>query len=128
MEIKKLNVNSVLIIDDEEDIREVAQLALETLAGWQVFTAESGIKGLTKAEDEQPDAILLDIMMPGMDGFSTLLSLRSNPATSKIPVIFVTAKAKRIDQSRFFELGVKGIIPKPFDPMILAEQIVAALT
>jgi CheY-like chemotaxis protein len=118
----------VLIIDDEEDIREIVQLALETVGGWEVFTAESGSEGLIQAEIQQPDAILLDMMMPDMDGFTTLANLQANPTTRDIPVIFITAKVETIDRNRCAELGVVAIIAKPFDPMRLTTQIANILS
>ncbi|MEI2580493.1 response regulator [Scytonema sp. PRP1] len=117
----------VLIIDDEEDIREVAQLTLEAVGGWQVFTAESGLKGLQLAEAEKPDAIVLDVMMPEMDGIATFQKLQANPATQNIPVILMTAKVQSSEQRRFAELGVTGLIAKPFDPMTLTDQLAEAL-
>jgi two-component system, OmpR family, alkaline phosphatase synthesis response regulator PhoP len=117
----------ILIIDDEEDIREVAQLTLEAVGGWQVFTAESGLKGLQLAEAEKPDAIVLDVMMPEMDGIATFQKLQANPATQNIPVILMTAKVQSSEQRRFAELGVTGLIAKPFDPMTLTDQLAEAL-
>jgi CheY-like chemotaxis protein len=117
----------ILIIDDEDDIREVAAMSLETVAGWHVFTANSGTQGLARAIELQPDAVLLDVMMPGMDGPSTFRELRKNPATSRIPVILLTAKVQSSDQRRFADLGVEAILFKPFDPLTLADQISNAL-
>lgn len=117
----------ILIIDDEEDIREVAQLCLEAVAGWQVCTAQSGSEGLTLAQSQQPDAILLDVMMPDMDGLTTLEQLQANPLTENIPVIFLTAKNNLLDRDRLAQMGVKGIIPKPFDPMNLSKQVMQLL-
>lgn len=117
----------MLIVDDEEDIREVAQLCLEAVGGWQVCTAQSGSEGLISAECEKPDAILLDMMMPGMDGLSTLEELRANPLTENIPVIFLTAKDNLLDKNKFTQMKVKGIIAKPFDPMNLSEQVAQLL-
>jgi CheY-like chemotaxis protein len=117
----------ILIIDDEDDIREVAALSLETIAGWQVAVANSGTQGLARAIDLQPDAILLDVMMPGMDGPTTFRELRKNPATARIPVILLTAKVQSSDQRRFADLGVEAILFKPFDPLTLSEQISSAL-
>jgi CheY-like chemotaxis protein len=117
----------ILIVDDEYDIRAVAELALKTVAGWQVLTAASGSEGLDKAALEQPDAILLDVMMPEMDGIATLQALQANPATESIPIILMTAKAQAADQRRFAELGVAGIITKPFKAMQLSAQVVAVL-
>jgi CheY-like chemotaxis protein len=117
----------VLIIDDEDDIREVAALSLESIAGWQVFTANSGAQGLARAAEYKPDAILLDVMMPGMDGPSTFRELRKNPATARIPVLLLTAKAQSIDQRRFAGLGVEAVLFKPFDPLTLSGQIASVL-
>lgn len=113
----------VLIIDDEYDIRAVAELALKAVGGWQVLTAASGPAGLTLAEQEHPDAILLDVMMPDMNGIETLQTLQANPKIQNIPVIFLTAKTQAADQRRFMELGVVGIITKPFKAMTLAARI-----
>jgi CheY-like chemotaxis protein len=117
----------ILIIDDEDDIREVAALSLETVAGWDVVTANSGAQGLLRAAEHQPDAVLLDVMMPGMDGPTTFRELRKNPATARIPVILLTAKVQSNDQRRFADLGVNAILFKPFDPLTLAQQISDAL-
>jgi CheY-like chemotaxis protein len=119
--------HTILIIDDEDDIREVAALSLETVAGWQVFTASSGVQGLARAMEHHPDAILLDVMMPGMDGPTTFRELRKNPATSKIPVLLLTAKVQSSDQRRFADLGVEAILFKPFDPLTLSTQIAGVL-
>ena len=117
----------ILIIDDEADIREVAALSLESVAGWEVVTASSGAQGLAMAIKEQPDAILLDVMMPGMDGPTTFRELRKNPATAHIPVLLLTAKVQSSDQRRFADLGVNAILFKPFDPLTLYAQIADAL-
>jgi len=117
----------ILIIDDEEDIRDVAALSLETVAGWEVVVASSGAQGLARAIEYPPDAILLDVMMPGMDGPTTLRELRKNPVTAKIPVLLLTAKVQASDQRRFADLGVEAVLFKPFDPMMLSKQISAAL-
>ena len=117
----------MLIVDDEEDIREIAQLCLEAVGGWQVCTAECGSEGLISAECEKPDAILLDMMMPGMDGLSTLEELRANPLTENIPVIFLTAKDNLLDRNKLAQMKVKGIIAKPFNPMNLSEQVAQLL-
>jgi CheY-like chemotaxis protein len=117
----------ILIIDDEDDIREVAALSLESVAGWQVFMANSGKQGLARAAEHRPDAILLDVMMPGMDGPTTFRELRKNPDTSDIPVILLTAKVQSSDQRRFADLGVEAILLKPFDPLTLSTQISNAL-
>jgi CheY-like chemotaxis protein len=113
----------ILIIDDEEDIRAVAALSLESVAGWDVVVSSSGAQGLAQAIEHQPDAILLDVMMPGMDGPATFRELRKNPATAGIPVLLLTAKVQSSDQRRFADLGVEAVLFKPFDPMTLSKQI-----
>jgi CheY-like chemotaxis protein len=117
----------ILIIDDEEDIREVAGLSLETVAGWEVILASSGAQGIARAIEQQPDAILLDVMMPGMDGPATFRELRGNPATAHIPVMLLTAKVQSTDQRRFADLGVEAVLFKPFDPLTLSTQIADVL-
>jgi CheY-like chemotaxis protein len=117
----------ILIIDDDDDIREVAALTLEMVAGWQVITANSGANGIQTAQHENPDAILLDVMMPGMDGPTTFQELQKIPATARIPVILLTAKVQGADQKRFAALGVAAILFKPFDPLTLARQMSDAL-
>ena len=117
----------VLLIDDEDDIREVAAVSLGVVAQWTLFEARSGEEGVKRAAAEQPDAILLDVMMPGMDGPTTLLRLRTQESTKHIPVIFLTAKVQAAEVRRFHELGAQGVIAKPFDPILLASQISAIL-
>jgi CheY-like chemotaxis protein len=113
----------VLVVDDDSHIREVAGLALEAVAGWQVLPAGSGLEAVDVAGREHPDAVLLDVMMPGMDGLTTLEHLRREPATRSIPVIFLTAKTLPADHSTWSKLECAGIIAKPFDPMTLAAQM-----
>ncbi len=117
----------VLIIDDEDDIREVAQVSLEAIGGHEVVTASSGTEAVQKAASERPDAILLDVMMPELDGPATLARLRSEPETQDIPVVFLTAKVREADVERFMALGVAGVLAKPFDPMTLADQVSSVL-
>lgn len=117
----------ILIIDDEDDIREVASLTLEAIAGWDVTSAHSGAEGMRKAIAEQPEAILLDVMMPDMDGPSTFRAMQDMPEIAHIPVLLLTAKVQGVDQRRFADLGVAAVLFKPFDPMTLAQQISDAL-
>jgi CheY-like chemotaxis protein len=115
----------ILIIDDEEDIREVATLSLEAVAGWIITTASSGAEGIAMANaaDPKPDAILMDVMMPGMDGPTTFRAMQQEPALEGIPVLLLTAKVQGVDQRRFAGLGVASVLFKPFDPLTLAHQI-----
>jgi CheY-like chemotaxis protein len=117
----------ILVIDDEEVILGLVRDILKAPGGWRVLTARSGKEGLACAGAERPDAILLDVMMPDLDGPATLQQLRANPATRSSPVILLTAKVQSADRNRFASLGVQGFISKPFDPLRLAEQISMAL-
>lgn len=117
----------ILVIDNEQYIQEITQICLETVAGWKVTIAGSGREGLAKAEREQPDAILLDVMMPDMDGPTTFQKFQANSATQHIPVILLTAKTQVADQRRYADLGMPRMIAKPFDPLQLARQIADAL-
>jgi CheY-like chemotaxis protein len=117
----------VLIIDDEDDIREVASLSLEATRDWEILTASSGKMGIEVAAAQKPDAILMDVMMPEMDGPTTFKQLQLNPETAGIPVVLLTAKVQGVDQRRFAGLGVAGILFKPFDPLTLAEQLANAV-
>lgn len=117
----------ILVIDDEEDIRAVCRMSLERLGGWTVLLAESGERGLELAESEKPDAILLDVMMPGMDGPATIERLKASEATREIPVLFLTAKLQPADREPYLALGAEDVIAKPFDPMKLSEEIDSVL-
>ncbi|MBD2531792.1 response regulator [Nostoc flagelliforme FACHB-838] len=114
---------NILIVDDEEDVRAIAKLGLEMGAGWNVLTASSGQEALNVAVNHKLDVILLDMMMPDMDGRATLQQLKANPATKKIPVILLTAKFQQSDRESFTDLDVAAIFAKPFRPLKLAEQI-----
>lgn len=117
----------ILIIDDDDDIREVAALTLESVAGWNVLTASSGAEGIRTALAHKPDAILMDVMMPAMDGPTTFREMQKTSGIERIPVILLTAKVQGLDQRRFAGLGVAGVLFKPFDPLALATQIGQAL-
>jgi CheY-like chemotaxis protein len=118
---------NILLIDDEETIQEIVQVGIEIESGWQVIVASSGLAGISLAQSQQPDVILLDVMMPGMDGIATLSQLKTNNKTSAIPVIFLTAKAQAAEKTQFQTLGVVDVITKPFNSMILASQIAKIL-
>ena len=113
----------VLVIDDNPDIQRLVQIILEELEGWNVLIATSGIEGIALAMQENPDAILLDVMMPILDGIETFKKLQENGKTQKIPTIFLTARVKVNEQEYLSSLGAKGIIVKPFNPDILAQDI-----
>jgi CheY-like chemotaxis protein len=113
----------VLIVDDDDGIREVAKMSLELVAGWTITTAATGKDAITAARAARPDGILLDVMMPELDGPGTLAELRADTEVGSIPVIFLTAKVQAAERTRFTELDVAGLIAKPFDPMTLHLQI-----
>lgn len=117
----------ILMIDDETDIQTVARIGLTIVGGWQVLTASSGAEGISQAKDHRPDAILLDVMMPDMDGFATLSALKADADTQSIPIIFLTAKAKAADRKKMYAIGAQGVINKPFDPTTLTSQIAGFL-
>ncbi|WP_353928977.1 response regulator [Okeanomitos corallinicola TIOX110] len=117
----------ILVVDNEEYIQEITKICLETVADWEVITASSGKEGITKAENYQPDAILLDVMMPDMDGIAAFANLQANPNTKEIPVILLTAKIQDADRRRYAQLGMKSAIAKPFKPLELAVQVADTL-
>lgn len=117
----------ILLIDDEVDIHRITQVGLMMEAGWELLTAQSSEEGLEIAVSEQPDAILLDVMMPGRDGMATLKLLQASSRTQTIPVIFMTAKVQAADRRQLYALGAQGVITKPFDPMTLASQMAGFL-
>lgn len=118
-----MSIERVLIVDDDEDVRQVCEIAARRLGKWDVLLAASGEEALVQARREKPDVILLDVMMPRLDGPTTLGRLREDPATSGIPVIFLTAKAQRHEVESFLALGASGVILKPFDVMTLADDV-----
>ncbi len=113
----------LLVVDDDDAIREVAQMALEIVGGFEVTTASSGSEGWKMALRHIPDAVLLDVMMPGMDGPTLLSHLRKDPVTRDIPIIFLTAKIQAGDRRDWDDLAISGVIAKPFDPMTLPREI-----
>lgn len=122
-----MTTRCILVIDDEADIREIAKASLQITKNWRVLTAASGQEGLAIAQTQQPDAILLDVMMPEVDGLKTLKLLKADQNTQHIPVILLTATVKVANQREYAQLGVRAVLIKPFDPGILASQIEAAL-
>jgi CheY-like chemotaxis protein len=113
----------VLIVDDDDAIREVAQSSLELVAGWEVQVASSGLQALDLAAAGPPDAILLDVMMPAMDGPTTFARLQADARTRNVPVVLLTAKVQPAERRRWEGLGVAGVLAKPFDPLELPGQI-----
>lgn len=118
-----LDIKQVLLVDDDQNIRTLAQMGLEGLTDWKVELAASGAEAIRKASELKPDLIILDVMMPGMDGPTTLGELRKVDSLTGIPVIFMTAKAQTHELELYQRMGAKGIITKPFDPMTLPDDI-----
>ncbi len=122
-----MTTKRVLVIDDEPDVRAVVSACFEDIAGWHVTTADSGHAGLEKVNANPPDAIVVDMMMPGMDGLAFLRALRAQPKGAAIPVVLLTAKVNLNQATIEQELDVKGIISKPFDALLLSEQVATFL-
>lgn len=122
-----MTARRILVIDDADSIREVAQASLEMVGGHEILTAAGGAEGIEGARDERPDAILLDVMMPGLDGPATFARLQGDPVTRDIPVILLTAKLQAADRARYEQLGVRGLLDKPFDPMTLPGEVAQIL-
>jgi len=116
-------LTKILYAEDEADIRSIAQIALEDIGGFTMKYCTSGQEALDQAEEFQPDLLLLDVMMPGMDGPTTLRKLREKPTLAHTPAIFMTAKIQMKEIAEYKEMGVLQVINKPFDPMLLAQQI-----
>ena len=117
----------VLVVDDEDDIRRIARLSLSAVGRMDVVEASSASDGIRKAREECPDVVLLDVMMPRVDGVSTFQALRSDPETSDIPVVFLTAGARTGELKRLKAIGARGVLIKPFDPMALPGLLRALL-
>ncbi|NJM98367.1 MAG: response regulator [Phormidesmis sp. RL_2_1] len=117
----------ILIVDDEESIQKVVSLSLKLEASWESITASSGKEGIAQAKRHQPDAILLDVMMPEIDGIATFEVLDESVETRSIPVILLTAKTQAAEKRLFQTMGVAGVITKPFTPLTLASQIAKLL-
>ena len=118
-----MEIHKILLAEDEEDIRKVAQISLQFRGGWAVTLATDGEECLAKAAQERPDLILLDCMMPKMDGYETCRRLKADPVLRDIPVIFLTAKSQEAEVRKGLALGALGYLIKPFNPMSLAAEI-----
>ena len=112
-----------MIVDDDEDIRAIVELAARRFGSWEVVSAASGEEALAMAGSERPDVILLDVMMPQLDGPETMAKLREEPATAGIPVIFLTAKVQQHEMEAYLAGGAHGVISKPFDVTTLPDEI-----
>ncbi len=118
-----MKIEKILVVDDDEDILAVTELAAREIGKWEVILARSGEEALRAAREEAPDVILLDAMMPGLDGAATLAKLRQDPATAEIPVIFLTARVQKHEIERYREHGALGVIRKPFDALALPDEV-----
>ena len=116
-------LRKILLVEDEPDIQAVAKVALESVGGFCVEICNSGEEAVRQAPGIAPDLILLDVMMPGLDGFSTLKALREIPAVAEVPVIFMTAKVQASEVAQYKAMGALDVIAKPFDPMTLASSL-----
>jgi len=117
-------LKSILLVDDEPDILTVAEIALNQVGGFNVRAYNSSLLAVEDAEEIMPDLIILDMMMPNMDGMQTLKKLRGINSLSQTPIIFMTAKVQKNEVDTYIKAGANGVIEKPFDPMLLSEQVV----
>jgi CheY-like chemotaxis protein len=111
----------ILCVDDEEDIQEVVKLCLEMDGGFTIDTCNGGAEALSFLEGARPDLILLDVMMPGMDGPATFAAMKARGLN--VPVIFMTARVRGAEVSQYLDMGAVGVVPKPFDPVTLADEV-----
>ena len=116
-------LKKVIYVEDEPDLRIVAELALETVGGFEVMIFEAGVDAVREAPAFGPDMILLDVMMPGMDGPATMAAPRAIPELADVPIAFLTAKVMPAEVEHLKSLGAAAVIAKPFDPMTLADQV-----
>jgi CheY-like chemotaxis protein len=114
---------TVLVVDDDDSIRELTQLALESIWGWTVLTASGGFEALEMCRAHHPDAVLLDMMMPDMDGLTTFEHLQADESTRDIPVILFTAKGRVGERQPWDGYDIKGMIAKPYNPMTLGDEV-----
>jgi CheY-like chemotaxis protein len=119
---------TALVVDDEPDLRLIASMSLAIVGNWRVVEAGSGAEALVLARTGRPDVILLDVMMPELDGLATFALLRQDPVCADVPVIFMTAKVQAHEVARYRGVGAAGVILKPFDPMRLADRVHEILT
>ena len=123
----KMKLTKVMVVEDDPDIQTVVRLSLKMRGVADVLVVENGEECLAQVTTYKPEVILLDVMMPRLDGYETCRRLKENPATRSIPVIFLTAKAQQYEIGRGLEMGATGYLTKPFDPMMLHSQIIELL-
>lgn len=118
-----MKIRRVMLVDDEPDIRKIGQMSLERVGRWETLLATSGKDAVELAQKERVDLILLDVMMPGMDGPTTYQKLRELPGLGEVPIVFLTAKVQQSEVERYLTLGAVGVLRKPFDPLTLPQEI-----
>lgn len=123
--MKDPSLRRILFVEDDPDIQTVAKMALEAIGGFTVLACGSGSEALTRLDEFAPDLVLLDVMMPGMDGPATLAALRQSQTGRELPVVFMTARVQAQEVAAYREMGAEDVIAKPFDPMMLSEQVLA---
>ena len=123
--MKDPSLRRILFVEDDPDIQTVAKMALEAIGGFTVLACGSGSEALARLDEFAPDLVLLDVMMPGMDGPATLAALRQTPSGRDLPVVFMTARVQSQEVAAYREMGAEDVIAKPFDPMMLSEQVLS---
>lgn len=118
-----MTIRKVLLVDDDPSIRQIGSLSLRNIGKWQVWVAENGEEAVALVLREAPDLVLLDYMMPGLDGPATLRHIREQKSAAQLPVLFLTARSEEAEVAKMMELGVQGVIIKPFAPLLLPGQI-----
>ena len=121
----RTSLQRIMLVEDEPDIQLIARLALEAIGGFTLAVCDSASHALEVAPSWSPDLIMLDVMMPGIDGVTTFKKMQENPQLAKVPIIFMTAKARSSEVIIYKEMGALGVVAKPFDPMTLAEKVKA---
>jgi len=125
---REVKLARVLVVEDDPDIQKVIRMSLKMRGVTEIVLVDNGTDCLERLNGFTPDVILLDVMMPHVDGYATCRRLKENPATRKIPVVYLTARVQKADRERGMKLGAVGYLTKPFDPMTLHSQIVAILS
>lgn len=120
-----MEIRTILLVDDDPNIRKLAKMSLERVGHWQVSLAASGVEAIDAVLCQKPDLVILDVMMPGIDGVTTLTKLKAQ--SPKLPVILMTAKVQTEEIAEYLQLGAVGVIMKPFDPMLLPKEIIELL-
>ena len=118
-----MTLEKILLVEDDPDIRTIAEMSLQAVGGFTVKACASGPEALEAAPAFAPQLVLLDVMMPGMDGPAVLAALRTKPETANVPIVFLTAKVQQEEIERLKSLGARDVLAKPFDPMKLSDEV-----